>query len=148
MLVLSLLSVFSVALTQCEEIYTNKYDGVDLEEILANERLLTGYVNCLLDLGPCTPDAKELKKNLPDAIENDCEKCTDRQRDGADEVMHHIINHRPQDWQKLELKYNEDGSYKRKYLASKNTAASDEEKSTDTQDKNDKEDSEEKDESE
>lgn len=45
--------------------YTTQYDGIDLDEILANDRLLTGYVNCLLDLGPCTPDGKELKSKRP-----------------------------------------------------------------------------------
>ncbi|KAJ8717922.1 hypothetical protein PYW07_005852 [Mythimna separata] len=101
--------------------YTTKYDGIDLDEILNNERLLTGYVNCLMDNGPCTADGKELKKNIPDAIENDCKKCTDRQRDGSDRVMHYLIDHRPDDWVKLEEKYNSDGSYKMKYLLSKKT---------------------------
>lgn len=44
--------------------YTNKYDDVNLDEILHNERLLTNYVKCLKDVGPCTPDATELKSNL------------------------------------------------------------------------------------
>nr|QIJ45712.1 chemosensory protein [Glyphodes pyloalis] len=99
--------------------YTTKYDGVDLNQVLGNERLLTNYVNCLLDLGPCTPDAKELKKNLPDAIQNDCKKCSDRQREGSDQVMQYIIDHRAEDWEKLEKKYNSDGSYKKKYLENK-----------------------------
>nr|WPO56423.1 chemosensory protein [Leucinodes orbonalis] len=99
--------------------YTAKYDGVNLEEILANDRLLTGYVNCLLDKGPCTPDGKELKKNLPDAIQNDCVKCTERQREGADQVMEYIIDHRADDWEKLEKKFNSDGTYKKKYLERK-----------------------------
>lgn len=41
--------------------YTTKYDGIELEEILANDRILTNYVRCLLEQGPCTPDGKELK---------------------------------------------------------------------------------------
>ncbi|KAF9818728.1 hypothetical protein SFRURICE_011774 [Spodoptera frugiperda] len=101
--------------------YTTKYDGIDLDEILDNDRLLTGYVNCLMDLGPCTADGKELKKNLPDAIENDCKKCTERQREGADRVCHYLIDNRPEDWTKLEEKYKSDGSYRAKYLASKQT---------------------------
>nr|WIW78345.1 chemosensory protein 12 [Heliconius charithonia] len=113
--VLTLLLVYQYL---CET-YTTKYDGVDLDEILASDRLLTGYVKCLLDNGPCTPDGKELKKNLPDAIDNDCKKCTEKQRNGADKVMHYIIDHRPEDWDKLEKKYNADGTYKLKYLASK-----------------------------
>lgn len=43
--------------------------------------------------------------NLPDAISNDCSKCTERQQQGANKVMHYIIDHRPDDWEKLEKKY-------------------------------------------
>lgn len=42
--------------------------------------------------------------NLPDAIQNDCKKCTQAQRVGADQVMHYIIDHRSADWEKLEEK--------------------------------------------
>ncbi|CAG9563991.1 unnamed protein product [Danaus chrysippus] len=99
--------------------YTTKYDGINLDEILASHRLLTGYINCLLDKGPCSPDGKELKNNLPDAIDNDCHKCTQKQKEGADKVMHFIIDNRPEDWDELEEKYNSDGSYKLKYLTTK-----------------------------
>nr|AII01040.1 chemosensory protein [Dendrolimus kikuchii] len=111
--------IFQIFIINGEETpYTNEFDGLDLHEILTNDRLLTAYVNCLLENGPCTPDGKELKKNLPDAIDNGCKKCTQKQREGADEVMHYIIDNRPEDWTKLEDKYHSDGSYKRKYLAS------------------------------
>lgn len=60
----SLLTFCLIYQYKCNETYTTKYDGVDLDEILASERLLAGYVNCLLDKGPCTPDGKELKSEL------------------------------------------------------------------------------------
>jgi hypothetical protein len=41
--------------------YTTKYDGVDVDAVIRNERLLSNYVGCLLDSNPCTPDAAELK---------------------------------------------------------------------------------------
>lgn len=44
-----------------EDKYTTKYDNVDIDVVLNTERLLNAYVNCLLDQGPCTPDAAELK---------------------------------------------------------------------------------------
>lgn len=43
------------------EQYTDRYDNVDLDEILANRRLLVPYLNCILDEGKCSPDGKELK---------------------------------------------------------------------------------------
>lgn len=41
--------------------YESKYDSIDLDEMLANDRLRINYVKCLLNEGPCTPDAQELK---------------------------------------------------------------------------------------
>lgn len=41
--------------------YTTKYDNIDLDEILNNERIYKKYYNCLLNRGRCTPDGKELK---------------------------------------------------------------------------------------
>lgn len=41
--------------------YTTKFDNVDVDAIINSERLLNGYVGCLLDRNPCTPDAAELK---------------------------------------------------------------------------------------
>lgn len=41
--------------------YDSKFDNVDLDEILSQERLLNNYIKCLENAGPCTPDAKMLK---------------------------------------------------------------------------------------
>jgi hypothetical protein len=44
--------------------YTNKYDSVDVERILSNGRILTNYIKCLMDEGPCTAEGRELKSKL------------------------------------------------------------------------------------
>lgn len=41
--------------------YTTKFDNIDIDQILNNNRLLNNYVNCLLHDGTCTADGKELK---------------------------------------------------------------------------------------
>lgn len=43
--------------------YDTKYDNIDLDELLKSDRLRKNYVKCLLNQGPCTPDAQELKSN-------------------------------------------------------------------------------------
>lgn len=41
-----------------EEIYSSKYDHLDTDAILKNDRLRNQYVYCFLDTKPCvTPDA-------------------------------------------------------------------------------------------
>lgn len=43
--------------------YETKYDNIDLNDLLRNDRLRKNYVKCLLNEGRCTPDALELKSN-------------------------------------------------------------------------------------
>lgn len=46
---------------KAEEKYTDRFDDINFEEILANRRLLVPYLKCVLDKGRCTPEGKELK---------------------------------------------------------------------------------------
>lgn len=54
-------AIVAVALAKPAEKYTTKYDNVDLDEIIKNDRLMHNYVKCLLDKGNCSPDGAELK---------------------------------------------------------------------------------------
>ncbi|MCH1932606.1 A10/OS-D family protein, partial [Shewanella sp. A25] len=85
--ILASLLFVSVALAAPEG-YTTKWDNINLDEILHNDRLMDKYVDCLLDEGDdkCTPDGKELKKILPDALETGCSKCNEKQKKGADKA--------------------------------------------------------------
>ena len=47
-----------------ERRYSTKYDNIDIDTVVKNERLVTSYVGCLLDKRPCTPDAAELKSTF------------------------------------------------------------------------------------
>lgn len=57
---------------------------------------------------------------MPDAIETDCSKCSDKQKEGSDFIIKFLIDNKPDYWELLEKKYDPSGSYKEKYLASKN----------------------------
>lgn len=42
--------------------YDEKYDKIDVDKILSDDALLTSYLNCFLDKGPCTEEyASEYK---------------------------------------------------------------------------------------
>ncbi|CAH2000711.1 unnamed protein product [Acanthoscelides obtectus] len=101
----------SVALVNCKQ-YTTKYDNIDLDRILSNERLLKNYVNCLMDKGRCTRDATELKQILPDALATDCSKCNEKQKSGAKKVAEFLIKNKPESWKELVKKYDSDGKYR------------------------------------
>ncbi|KOC61899.1 Ejaculatory bulb-specific protein 3 [Habropoda laboriosa] len=99
-----------------EEKYTTKYDDVNIDAVLNSERLLNAYVNCLMNRGACAPDAAELKKNLPDALEHECSACSEKQKEIADKLSHYLIDHREEDWSLLEAKYDSTGAYRQRYL--------------------------------
>ncbi|XP_065083735.1 ejaculatory bulb-specific protein 3-like [Ochlerotatus camptorhynchus] len=41
------------------------------------------YYNCLTDAGPCTPEGNELKRVLPEALETNCAKCSQKQHESG-----------------------------------------------------------------
>lgn len=41
--------------------YNTKYDGINVDEIISNRRVLEAYSKCLLDQGKCTNEGTELK---------------------------------------------------------------------------------------
>ncbi|XP_059479128.1 ejaculatory bulb-specific protein 3-like [Neocloeon triangulifer] len=95
--------------------YTDKYDHVDVDAILRNDRILTSYVKCMLDQGPCTAEGKNLKIDLPDALETDCSKCSERQIEIVRKASRHLMEKRPADWKKLQDKYDPQGTFQPRF---------------------------------
>nr|AAQ85057.1 chemosensory protein [Gryllotalpa orientalis] len=97
--------------------YTTKYDNVNLEEILSNDRLRNKYVECLTSTSDehCTPEGKELKSVVSDALTTDCAKCNEKQKNGTKYVVDTLLDKYPDDYAKLEKVYDADGAYRKKY---------------------------------
>uniref|UniRef100_A0A182NU78 Chemosensory protein 3 n=1 Tax=Anopheles dirus TaxID=7168 RepID=A0A182NU78_9DIPT len=104
-----------LALVAAQEQYTTKYDGIDLDEILKSDRLFNNYFKCLMDEGRCTPDGNELKKILPEALQTNCAKCSEKQRAGAIRVINYVIENRKEQWEALQKKYDPENLYIEKY---------------------------------
>ncbi|XP_049832419.1 ejaculatory bulb-specific protein 3-like [Schistocerca gregaria] len=105
------------ALVAAQDKYTTKFDSVNLDDILNNDRLLNKYAQCLLDADDrnCTPDAKELKKAIPDALTNECAKCSEKQKAGTEKVTKFLLEKKPDLWKQLEAKYDPNGEYRKRY---------------------------------
>ncbi|EAT46855.1 AAEL001980-PA [Aedes aegypti] len=97
--------------------YTTKYDSVDIDEILKSERLFKNYYACLMDTGACTPDVNELKRVLPDALENNCAKCSEKQQNDSTKTIKYLTENKPEEWKALKAKYDPDNKYVEKYVA-------------------------------
>ncbi|KAF9818734.1 hypothetical protein SFRURICE_011780 [Spodoptera frugiperda] len=115
-IVLCLFGLAAVALAKPNgSTYTDRYDNVNLDEILGNRRLLTPYIKCILEEGKCTADGKELKSHIREALEQNCAKCTDAQRSGTRRVLGHLINNEEESWNRLKAKYDPQSKYTVKY---------------------------------
>ncbi|CAG4947241.1 unnamed protein product [Colias eurytheme] len=113
--VLCVLGLIAVAAALPQLQYTDRFDNINIEEILGNPRLLKAYINCVLDKGKCTNEGRELKSHIREALENHCAKCTETQRKGTRTVIGHLINQDPTSWNQLVDKYDPTRRYVVKY---------------------------------
>ncbi|KAJ8717308.1 hypothetical protein PYW08_005707 [Mythimna loreyi] len=60
--------------------YDSKYDNFNIDELVANDRLLKNYAHCLIGDGKCTAEGNEFKKLMPEATQSKCGKCTEKQK--------------------------------------------------------------------
>ena len=82
-----------------EERYSDKYDYVDVHEILTNDKMREQYYNCFIGSSPCaTPDAKFFKTHLPEAIATKCKKCTEKQVKMFDAMAEWYTENQPEKW--------------------------------------------------
>ncbi|XP_049877102.1 allergen Tha p 1-like isoform X2 [Pectinophora gossypiella] len=95
--------------------YTDRFDNVNVDEILENRRLLIPYMKCVLDQGKCSPEGKELKSHIREALENYCAKCTEVQKTKTRQVLRHLINNEADYWSQLTAKYDPQRKYTQKY---------------------------------
>ncbi|KAK7865719.1 hypothetical protein R5R35_005513 [Gryllus longicercus] len=97
--------------------YPDKYDNINLSDILSNERLFKRYLGCLLadNDRSCNSEGKELRKYIPEALTNNCAKCTEKQKNGAERVIRFLHDQKPADFQKLLAKWDPQGVYRRQY---------------------------------
>ncbi|XP_073845626.1 ejaculatory bulb-specific protein 3-like [Musca autumnalis] len=101
--------------TSAQGSYTTKYDNVNIDDILKSDRLLNNYFKCLMGTGSCTPDAQELKKYIPDALQTECAKCNDKQKNAIHKVINFLIDNKPEQWKQLQAKYDPNNVYITKY---------------------------------
>nr|QRM13495.1 chemosensory protein 1 [Frankliniella intonsa] len=111
------LAALATAAPKPDEKFTTKYDNINIDEILANKRLLNNYLNCILDKpkARCTADALELKKSIPDALTNECAKCSEKQKELSEKVVRHLVDHEKTSWEEVKAKFDPTGIYEKRY---------------------------------
>ncbi|XP_072942984.1 uncharacterized protein [Epargyreus clarus] len=105
--------IFGTLLTVASaDFYSSRYDDFDIQPLLENDRILQGYTKCFLDQGPCTPDAKDFKKAIPEALETSCGKCTPKQKQLIRQVIRAVMEKHRGSWDQLVEKYDPETKYR------------------------------------
>ncbi|KAK9888081.1 hypothetical protein WA026_000357 [Henosepilachna vigintioctopunctata] len=110
-LVVFVVVAISVACVNCEDLYTSKFDNIDIDAIMKNDRLLQNHFACIIDGKGCTAEADELRKHIPEIMETCCSKCTDKQKEGAKKMTTYLIENKPDIVKKLVDKFDPDRKY-------------------------------------
>ncbi|CAG9860080.1 unnamed protein product [Phyllotreta striolata] len=103
-----------ISVVAAEKLYTTRYDNIDLDKILKNTRLLNVYIGCLMSKARavCNNEGTYLKAKLPEAIDNDCKLCTDRQKIGAFKAIDYLISNHAAIWREIQEKFDPDDEFR------------------------------------
>ncbi|XP_070506442.1 uncharacterized protein [Chironomus tepperi] len=118
-LVVFAISVFQATLILAQDsdknLYSKRYDNIDVETIFSSKRLLNNYVDCLLDKKPCPPEGKDLKRVLPHALRTRCARCTKLQKAKALDVITRLYYQHPSIYLSLAERYDPTGEYTKNF---------------------------------
>ncbi|KAL0101466.1 hypothetical protein PUN28_018948 [Cardiocondyla obscurior] len=113
--VLTIIAV-TLACVLAEETYSTRYDNVDIDGVLSNEKLRMQYYNCFMDTAPCkTADAKFFKGVIGEALQTQCKKCSEKQKALLDRMADWYTKNKPEQWDAFVRKTVEDALKKKGY---------------------------------
>ncbi|CAG5049055.1 unnamed protein product [Parnassius apollo] len=102
-----------MAVTACyaTETYTTENDDIDIEAVVNNLDTLKSYMDCFLDKKTCDAVPGDFKKDLPEAFEQACAKCTAAQKHIFRRYLEVAGEKLPEDLNALKKKYDPESKY-------------------------------------
>ncbi|XP_059060888.1 ejaculatory bulb-specific protein 3-like [Achroia grisella] len=98
--------------------YDEIFDKVDVDKIINDDTLFTGYIDCMLDKGPCNLEhSAEFKKLLPEVIATACAKCSPIQRQHVRKTVKALSEKKPDDFKVFRTKFDPKGDYEAAFTA-------------------------------
>ncbi|XP_046970504.1 allergen Tha p 1-like [Vanessa cardui] len=89
----------------------SRYENFDVTQLTDNDRLLKAYTECFLGNGKCTPEGNDFKRWIPESVQDNCSKCSEKQKTLVAKVVIAIKGKLADEWVKLNKLYNPDGKF-------------------------------------
>lgn len=74
------------------------FEGIDVDSILRNEKLINKHVKCIRMEGRCDTNGKSLKTMLPRVLNENCAGCSEEQVFNANKIIEWMKRNRAADW--------------------------------------------------
>ncbi|KAK2574976.1 hypothetical protein KPH14_008739 [Odynerus spinipes] len=85
--------------------------GQDVSRLLMDRVYVNKQINCILERGPCDGIGRHLKDMLPQALDNNCQRCTPAQKRRAVKLISFMRQNYPNEWNIIVQRYSRYPSY-------------------------------------
>nr|QJT73560.1 chemosensory protein 1 [Encarsia formosa] len=96
----------------------SKYDSINVDMILKNDRIFRNYMKCVLENKSCSPEGRDLRMYLPDALRTRCSNCTPKQKATAQKIIKFMMEKKKDDWKKLLEAFDKTGEIEKSFKES------------------------------
>ncbi|CAH2042440.1 unnamed protein product, partial [Iphiclides podalirius] len=93
------------------ETYSSENDDLDIEAVVKNLDTLKSFIDCFNDKKPCDEVQADFKKDLPEAFQEYCGKCTAAQKHIFRKFLEGAGEKLPKDLEELKKKYDPDSKH-------------------------------------
>ncbi|CAG9795805.1 unnamed protein product [Diatraea saccharalis] len=101
----------SLAVVAAVEKYDTKNDDFDVAALVADVEKLRQFTGCFLEKNPCNDISTAFKKDLGEAIQEACAKCSAAQKNQMKLYLNGIQEKTPQDYEEFKKKYDPENKY-------------------------------------
>ncbi|KAI5643013.1 insect pheromone-binding family, a10/OS-D domain-containing protein [Phthorimaea operculella] len=106
-----LILISIVALVAADEKYTTENDDLDIESVVSDKDQLLAFYGCFMDTSACNEVMSDFKKDLPEAIQQACAKCTPAQKHILRRFLEVLKEKQPQEYGNFQNKFDADHKY-------------------------------------
>nr|ARO70315.1 Chemosensory protein 11 [Dendrolimus punctatus] len=106
-----LLCLLAVGYSHATETYTTENDDLDIDRLVNNNDEFLSFIRCFLDMQECNSVAADFKKDLPEAVQTACLKCTQAQKHIFNKFLAGLKEKLPKEYEEFSNKFDPQGIY-------------------------------------